>query len=524
MDLNYVLSWLVGTASVLWLVALLRARPAQPGWAGVLIGVLALLAAGTWAWPDRAGWVAAAAWAVLVILPSLGARFLQRFLLAERWRLAAAIARAIAILHPLDGWRDLPRQVALLARTRSGDAAAAREALQEEGAASSLRFAKMELFRAEDRWADGRRWIEEEITEAPLPGNPGLLLFYLRALGEVGDLEALLAAHARLAPKLPPGSPRSLAALFVAAFTGRTVLVERLLAGPLASLSRPLRASWRAFALQATGEAEAAASILQGLASSAEGSVVRQKAAARLQQPVPVLDAAALSPAARDLLAGFEREVESELAYSRAGARRLPLATAAFIALNAGVYWLELAGGPEDRWNLERLGALILPPRSGEWWRVFTAGFLHFGPLHLTMNLLGLWVFGSYVERYWGRWRLIAGYLGATFGSIAAVLLLHDRRPTFLVGASGGVLGILGVAIAAVLLGWRRRRATVLRQQLFAFALIVGLQVVFDHFTPMVSSTAHLAGLAIGFLIGLPFAMAGERRSRAQGLAGSPGI
>jgi rhomboid protease GluP len=141
------------------------------------------------------------------------------------------------------------------------------------------------------------------------------------------------------------------------------------------------------------------------------------------------------------------------------------------------------------------------------------------------MNLLGLWVIGGYVERTWGRWRFLAGYFGSMIGSAIATLVIlgaSGQRPMVFVGASGGVLGVLGVGLASVLVGWRRLRAAVLRRQLAVFCLIIALQVLFDHFTPMVSSTAHLSGLAIGFAIGLPFALAGSRGSRMSRVSNAP--
>jgi rhomboid protease GluP len=525
MDWNYVLAWLAGSAAVFWLVVLtVRHRLSQPGWSAVSLIVLALLLAGAAVWPDRHGWVAAVAWVVLVVLPSVGARLLERCVLAERYRAAAALARGIAVLHPCDGWRQLPRKIDVLGRTRLGDAAAAR-ALLEEGdgeGTSAGRFAKMEILRAEGRWAEGRRWVEEEVSGRDLAREPSLRLFYLRALGETGDIEALLAAHARAPGAIGPFRTRALPHLFAAAFTGRVALVERLLDGPLACLSPALGAFWWATALQAAGEAAAAAPILERLAASPEGSV-RRAAASRLSEPVRVLAPEALSPAARAALDGFEREVDLEIFYSWGGPRRARLATAALIALNLFVYWIEIPGGPEDIGNLIRLGALLVPldAAGGEWWRVLTAGFLHFGPVHLAMNLLGLWIIGGYVERTWGRWRFLAGYFGSMIGSAIATLVIltaSGQRPMVFVGASGGVLGVLGVGLASVLVGWRRLRAAVLRRQLAVFCLIIALQVLFDHFTPMVSSTAHLSGLAIGFTIGLPFALARSRQ--APGVSG----
>jgi membrane associated rhomboid family serine protease len=514
MDWNYVLAWMAGSAAALWLLVLtVRHRLSQPGWAGIALFVLALLLVGTAAWPGREGWVAAAAWAVLVILPATAARHLERSLLGERWGLAAALARGMALLHPFDGWRVLPRKVRLLGRARSGDTAAARAALEAEGAEgrSLGRFAKMELLRAEGRWEEGRRWVEEAITEAELSRDPSLRLFHLRALGEVGDLEALVSTYSSVARALGSFRTRALAHLHVAAFCGRVDLVERLLDGPLASLSPPLRAFWRATALQAAGQGAVAAPVLEKLAGSGRGAA-REGAASRLTNPVRVFDPGALGAGSRAALEALERDVGLEIYYLRGGPRRARVATAALISLNAAAYLLELPRGPENTANLIDLGALVLPLEMvrGEWWRVFTAGFLHFGPVHLTLNLLGLWIIGGYVERTWGRARFLTGYLAALIGSAVATVLILDvpgRRPSIFVGASGGVLGVLGVGLAAVLVGWRRERAPILGRQLAAFCAVVILQLIFDHFTPMVGSTAHIAGLVIGFVVGLAFAL-----------------
>jgi membrane associated rhomboid family serine protease len=78
-------------------------------------------------------------------------------------------------------------------------------------------------------------------------------------------------------------------------------------------------------------------------------------------------------------------------------------------------------------------------------WQVFTYAFLHGGMFHLFFNMLGLWMFGSELERLWGQRRymqfLLAGILAAAFAQLVVCWLTGSRVPT--VGASGGLFALL---------------------------------------------------------------------------------
>jgi rhomboid protease GluP len=174
----------------------------------------------------------------------------------------------------------------------------------------------------------------------------------------------------------------------------------------------------------------------------------------------------------------------------------------------------ELPGGGWDpnTWryldNLKGLGALVIPQSQtpGEWWRVLTAGFLHFGPLHLSLNLLGLFVFGPRLERAWGRGPMVSCYLGTTFTSMAlapyVIRLPDDTTSVILAGASGGIMGLVGGLIGYLLVGWVLHRNEHLRSPLLFLGLIVVLQTSFDLSTENVSFECHALGLATGVAFG----------------------
>lgn len=199
--------------------------------------------------------------------------------------------------------------------------------------------------------------------------------------------------------------------------------------------------------------------------------------------------------------------------------RRLRTAPAVFvlILLNVAVYGVELW---RDALNnpimLHRLGALdfFAVINKGEFWRLFTALFLHYNPLHLVFNLFALYVLGPPLERTIGAVRFAACYLIAGIGSTGGVVLLtllRIVRPAELVGASGCIMGIVG-AWAGFLL--RHRHVWQAKQRLLNILLIIVIQIVFDISTPQVSTSAHLCGLLTGFVIGL--AVAPKRTSLAQ--------
>jgi membrane associated rhomboid family serine protease len=185
------------------------------------------------------------------------------------------------------------------------------------------------------------------------------------------------------------------------------------------------------------------------------------------------------------------------------------------ILLNAAAFLFEMSVGD---WNdpevLHQIGALqpyaVLV--QGEYWRLFTALFLHGGFAHLLFNVFALYVLGPPLERSIGSLRFALCYLISGLGSSAGVVLLTVIglvQVSQLVGASGCIMGIVG-AWAGFLL--RHRHAPQAKRRLANIFMIIGIQIAFDLSTPQVSMAAHLCGLIAGFFLGLilaPRALAG---------------
>jgi rhomboid protease GluP len=137
---------------------------------------------------------------------------------------------------------------------------------------------------------------------------------------------------------------------------------------------------------------------------------------------------------------------------------------------------------------------------NGEWWRLVTATFLHFGPLHLLFNAWALWSIGSLVERLFGHARFGAIYLCAgVAGSLASVAwnpLVNSA------GASGAVFGIIGAQLAFFTRGGHRLPAELVRAQRNSTLAFIGYSVTFGFIVPGIDNAAHLGGLATGFVTG----------------------
>jgi membrane associated rhomboid family serine protease len=137
--------------------------------------------------------------------------------------------------------------------------------------------------------------------------------------------------------------------------------------------------------------------------------------------------------------------------------------------------------------------------REGEWWRPVTALALHANWLHLTMNSLALWMFGSAVERKLGWWRFIAIFLlaGAAANTLSARLGHYDVS----VGASGGIFGLVAAFAVSV---YRLRSPlymTARRRLLLILGLMLAADLTVGGLEPQVDNLAHAGGFVAGLVV-----------------------
>lgn len=144
-----------------------------------------------------------------------------------------------------------------------------------------------------------------------------------------------------------------------------------------------------------------------------------------------------------------------------------------------------------------RFGQFNLAVAAGEWWRIFTAGFLHGGMIHLLFNMWALWIFGKPLETQIGSASFVSLYLASAVAGGAAAFLLTDPRVT-VVGASGAIFGLFGAWLYS---SYRTRHTRIGSAQFRNLLVLLGLNVFLSISVPAISWQGHAGGLAAGFAI-----------------------
>ena len=209
-------------------------------------------------------------------------------------------------------------------------------------------------------------------------------------------------------------------------------------------------------------------------------------------------------------------------AVKAAGSRRANLVTLTLIGINVAVAVIEFASSSSASFTNNSIfekGSLFatgyvdangnpLGVAHGEWWRMFTAMFLHASFFHLAVNMYSLYFVGTIMEQVIGRWRFLLLYLASGIAGSAGALLLSPLSPT--VGASGAIFGILGG-----LLVLERKRHIATGGQV-AGLIVLNLVITFA-FSSTISVGGHVGGLIGG--IALMWAMLRFRQSTLLTLA-----
>ncbi len=155
---------------------------------------------------------------------------------------------------------------------------------------------------------------------------------------------------------------------------------------------------------------------------------------------------------------------------------------------------------------------------DGEWWRLATSMFLHFGIVHLFVNMWVLYSNGRLTERLFGSARFAILYLGAGLAGSMASAGWHAAANS--AGASGAVFGMLGGLLAFMLVKRHRMPATVIQAHRGSVMAFVVYNIVFGLSHPGIDNAAHVGGFVAGVLIGLALArpIDAEARSEPQAL------
>lgn len=181
----------------------------------------------------------------------------------------------------------------------------------------------------------------------------------------------------------------------------------------------------------------------------------------------------------------------------------LPVVTYGLIALNVlALVMQHLPGG---------LGGelMLWPPAvaAGQVYRLVTSAFLHYGLVHLLLNMWALYVVGPALEALLGRWRFSALYLLSALGGSVAVYLLAPLN-TLTAGASGAIFGLFGATFVV---------SKRLRMDVGWVAAVILINLVFTFSIPHISWQGHVGGLVTGTLVALAYVYPpASRRNQIQ--------
>ena len=177
------------------------------------------------------------------------------------------------------------------------------------------------------------------------------------------------------------------------------------------------------------------------------------------------------------------------------------------VAVFLGLFLVGVHATDPSSQDLLRFGADWAPrTRSGQWWRLLTATFLHAGLFHLLVNMYCLKVLGPLAERLLGHAGFLVTYLAAGVAGSLASNAFGDGAVS--VGASGSIFGLFGVLARVHVRATpadevpeeARRRLRNVTVQNLALNLAIGFSIA------RINNWAHLGGLLGGFLCGLPLA------------------
>lgn len=139
--------------------------------------------------------------------------------------------------------------------------------------------------------------------------------------------------------------------------------------------------------------------------------------------------------------------------------------------------------------------------QDGEWWRLWSALFLHFGVLHLLLNMGALWDVGQWVERMYGSLRFAGIYLVAGLaGNLLS--LVANAGAAVSGGASGAIFGIYGALLSYLWLERSRIHHGEFRWLFWAAIGFSGVTIVFGLLVPGIDNAAHVGGWIAGVLMG----------------------
>lgn len=183
--------------------------------------------------------------------------------------------------------------------------------------------------------------------------------------------------------------------------------------------------------------------------------------------------------------------------------KRIPLVSLVLIVINTIIFFvMEFLGPTNDIVYMYNHGASYAPDifENGQWYRIFTSMFLHFGIEHMLNNMAILYIIGYQIEKEYGRIKFLITYLicGIFGGLFSAVVDMVTEDYCVSAGASGAIFGMFGVLLVITF----RNKAQLEKNSILQYMLLFAL-VVFGDMSEGIGWIAHLGGALMGVILGI---------------------
>jgi rhomboid protease GluP len=191
-----------------------------------------------------------------------------------------------------------------------------------------------------------------------------------------------------------------------------------------------------------------------------------------------------------------------------------PIATIVLIGVNVAVFVLMVASGVSAvnptaldgvRWGAD-YGPLTT---QGQWWRLFTSMFVHFGIVHLAMNMYVFYSVGQITEALFGRARLVILYVAT--GLAGALLSLWVHPQVVGAGASGAIFGVYGAFLGFLVARRHVIAPDAMKAMTRSATSFLGINLVYGLISGHIDMAAHIGGLLCGLVLG--YALVDRARS-----------
>ena len=518
-------------------------------WFNILMVIMGITGFGVWLWKDYAGYVGLNILLLFFIAPTLGLRYMVNLAMQNRIKAAAALAQGLYFLHPVENWKRNARFYSMV--SNAYDPSDTELLMMNPGDSYAQRSLLIQLHRNACNWNVTRDWIEDVLGVYNIDYDDNLRLIYLRALAETGKMD--LFAHYSLEDTvdLENLKYRVYECLLFYAFSGRVEMANEIIDKYLKDHPQDYRSYWRAVAEHFNPDSQQSSDVVfKNLLTSDEANV-RNAARWRLMrhEDEKEMDVQRIYP---ERYLNFHNELNyneiKKYPFSRVAVATYGLAIINILVFIAQLISRSMPNAPGGD-HLIYLGSLSLPDTVflNQYWKTFTAMFLHGNNLHLIMNVMGMIVIGVLVEERYGALRMLQGYLISGLLAIGTIIFvslsefshvfakdLIDNKVfsiheiidgQIFLGASGCVFGLLGMLGAHHYAEWIHKQSYKSLKMLKMVVFMVAIQTVFDYSTVLyarmtgggmqTSFLAHFAGFVFGFYIGL-FMLKVERNQHLQ--------